>query len=188
MTSPRKNRFGKQQANEYATVEDFRGVFADGLNDLYRLSFMLTGDHEKAERCFVAGREDCGKANRVFKDWACSWAKRTIIQNAIRELKPGSSIASLSSFTVLPCTGEFPSGGEPHFELDAVLALDDLERFVFVMSVLERYSDYECALLLGCPHRQIEQTRSRAFAQLTGSRFTSVPRGIRFEDVYELNR
>jgi hypothetical protein len=112
MTCPRKNRFGTQQANEYATVEDFRGVFADGLNDLQRLSFMLTGNHEKAERCLVAAREDCNKANRVFKDWACSWAKRTIIQNAIRELKPRSSIASLSSFTVLPCTGEFPSEGK----------------------------------------------------------------------------
>lgn len=188
MTCPRKNRFGTQQANEYATVEDFRGVFADGLNDLQQLSFMLTGDHEKAERCLVAAREDCNKANRVFKEWACSWAKRTIIQNAIRELKPRSSIASLSSFTVFPCTGEFPSGRKRDFELDAVLALDDLGRFVFVMSFLERYSDHECALLLGCTHRQIEQTRSQAFAQLTGSRLTLFPREIRFEDVHELDR
>ncbi len=188
MTCPRKKRFGKQRANEYATVENFRGVFADGLNDLYQLSFMLTGDHEKAQQCLVTAQEDCGKANRVFKEWACSWARRTIIQHAIRQLKPRSSIARLSSFTALPCTGEFPSGGEPHFERDAVLALDDLERFVFVMSVLECYSDHECALLLGCPHRQVERMRSQAFAQLKGSRFKSFARGIRFEDVYKLNR
>jgi DNA-directed RNA polymerase specialized sigma24 family protein len=188
MTCPRKDRFAKQQANEYATVEDFRAVFADASNDLYQLSFVLTGDDENAERCLVAAREDCNKANRVFKEWACSWAKRTIIQNAIRELKPRSSIASLSSFTVLPCTGEFPSGGKLHFELDAVLALDGLERFVFVMSVLERYSDHECALLLSCPRRQIEKTRSQAIAQLTRLRLSSFPRPIRFEEVYGLNR
>jgi DNA-directed RNA polymerase specialized sigma24 family protein len=188
MTCPRKKRLKKQLANEYATVEDFCGVFADRLNDLYQLSFVLTADHQKAQQCLLAALEDCGKANHVFKEWACSWAKRTIIQNAIRELKPRSRIARLSSFTAAPCTGEFPTGGEPHFELDAVLALDDLERFVFVMSVLERYSDHECALLLGCPHRQVEHMRSQALAQLTGSSFTSIARGIRFEDVYKLNR
>jgi hypothetical protein len=174
MTCPRKKRFGKQLAIEYATVKDFRGVSAD------QLSFMLSGDHKKAQQCLVTVQEDCGKANRVFKEWACSWARRTSIQNAIRELKPRSSI--------LPCTGEFPSGGEPHFELDAVLALDDLERLVFVMSVPERYSDHECALLFGCLHRQVEQMRSHALAQLTGSRFTSFARGIPLEDVYKLNR
>ena len=50
MTCPRKDHFAKQQANEYATVEDFRAVFADASNDLYQLSFVLTGDAEKAER------------------------------------------------------------------------------------------------------------------------------------------
>jgi DNA-directed RNA polymerase specialized sigma24 family protein len=188
MTRPRRRLFGNQLANDYATVKDFRVVFADGLNDLYRLSFMLTGDHQKAQRCFLSAQEDCGKANRVFKEWAGSWARRTIIQSAIRELKPRSSIERLSSFTVHPCSCEFPGGGELQFALDAVLALDDLERFVFVMSVLERYSDHECALLLGCPHRQVEQIRSEAFAQLTCSRLTSFARGIRLEDVYKPNR
>jgi len=188
MTCLQKNGFEKQQVNQYATAEDFRRVFADGWEDLYQLSFMLTGDHEKAKRCFVASRKDCGRANRVFKDWACSWAKRTIIQNAIRELKPLSGIASLSLFAALPYATEFPRSPEFDFGLDAVLALDDLGRFVFVMSVLERYSDHECALLLGCPHRQIEQIRSHAFAQLTGSGLTSFPAEIRLEDVRELDR
>jgi hypothetical protein len=30
-----------------------------------------------------------------------------------------------------------------------VLALEDFERFVYVLSVLERYSDQTCAVLLG---------------------------------------
>ena len=75
------------EADLYATHEDFHTVFDEGLKELYQLSFRLTRDPEKAERCLASGLEDCVRGNRVFREWARSWAKRTIIQ-AIRELKP----------------------------------------------------------------------------------------------------
>ena len=56
---------------------------------------------------------------------------------------------------------DFPSDVGRHFELAAVLALEDFERFVFVMSVLERYSEHDCALLLGCTRRQVNEARER---------------------------
>lgn len=170
MTCLRKKSAVKQRTNEYASVEDFCSVFTEGRNDLYGLSFQLTGDHDQAEQCLVAGRKDCLTATRVFKEWARSWAKRTVIQNAIRKLKPHPSIASSTWFTVPIYIGELPSGVNPHFELSAILALEEFERFVFVMSVLERYSQHDCALLLGCTHRQIEDARTRALAQLTATR------------------
>jgi hypothetical protein len=37
----------------------------------------------------------------------------------------------------------------------AILALDAFERFVFVMSVLERQSDEDCSSLLECSRRDI---------------------------------
>src|ERR1700751_5398899 len=98
MTYLRKHRVGKQTPNEYATSEDFRLVFSEGANDLYRLSFQLTCGHDKAEQCFVSGRENCDKANRVFKEWAHSWAKRAIVQNAIHALKPRPSPTGSPSF------------------------------------------------------------------------------------------
>jgi hypothetical protein len=33
-----------------------------------------------------------------------------------------------------------------HFEMDTVLRLAEFERFVFVMSVLEHYSEHDCSL------------------------------------------
>jgi hypothetical protein len=44
-----------------------------------------------------------------------------------------------------------------HFEIDALLQLADFDRFVFVMSVLEHYSEHDCALLLGCSVRDIRE-------------------------------
>jgi hypothetical protein len=40
------------------------------------------------------------------------------------------------------------------------------ERFVYVMSVLERYSDLDCSVLLGCARREVVGARIRAFQQI----------------------
>jgi hypothetical protein len=162
----RQNRVKTQRTNGYATIEDFRRIFIEGTDDLYQLSFLLTANHEKAEQCFVAGLEESVKSNSVFREWARSWTKRVIIQNAIRELKPSPPIASSSSSVAPYSTGE-PLNQDLHFTLDRVLRLGDFDRFVFVISVLEHYSDHDCAMLLGCSSRQVAEARVRGFEQLT---------------------
>jgi hypothetical protein len=171
MTSSEKTRVRRQPANDYAKIEDFCRAFAEGMNELYYLSFLLTANHHKAEQCFVAGLEDSVSSNHVFKEWARSWAKRAIIQKAIRVVMPRPPVASSASSTVPHSIGELPSQNR-YFKLDSVLALGEFDRFVFVMSVLEHYSDHDCAMLLGCSTRQIGEARIRAFAQLNDSRAT----------------
>lgn len=160
----------EEQANQYASREDFHTIFREHLDELYQLSFLLTRDPAKAERCLVSGLEDCVTGNRAFREWARSWAKRTIVQNAIRELKPRPihSDSPLSE-TILPDIGQLLSGPGGHFAFDAVLGLGDFERFVFVMSVLEHYSEHDCGLLLGCSAKEAREARSRALEQLMDS-------------------
>src|ERR1700680_4818128 len=123
----------------YASSADFCRIFDEDMNDLYLLSFLLTADREKAEQCFVSGLEDAVEGNPVFQEWARSWARRAIIQNAVRAINPrpveengGSSAATTSS------DGKTPPAEQA--EIAAVLALAPFERFVYVMTVLERYS------------------------------------------------
>src|SRR6516164_8596247 len=82
----------KQPANQtsrpYASGPDFCRIFRDDMNRLYTLSLLLTADHSLAEKCFVQGLEDAQKGNPVFREWARSWARRTIIANAIRLINP----------------------------------------------------------------------------------------------------
>lgn len=75
------------EADLYATHEDFHAIFDEDLKQLYQLSFLLTRDTAKAERCLVVGLEECVNGNPAFREWARSWAKRVIVQNAIRETK-----------------------------------------------------------------------------------------------------
>src|ERR1700756_5379692 len=83
--------------NGYATCQDFLRVFDEDMRGLYQLSFLLTGDPEKGERCFVTGMEDCARENGVFRKGARIWAKRVIMQNAIRELQPRQSHSDSSA-------------------------------------------------------------------------------------------
>ena len=140
------------------------------MNDLYLLSFLLTADVAKAEECFVSGLEHCVEGTYVFRDWARSWARRTIIQNAIRMLAPRrsqSAVADNPSDQVSCSFGRTPETG---FAIGSILALKDFERFVFVMSVLDKYPDHDCSILLGCARQDIAETRTRALSHLAESR------------------
>ena len=149
----------------YATCEDFLKIFCEEMRGFYQLSFLLTGDHQKAERCFAGGMDDCVKENRVFREWARSWAKRVIVKNAIRELHPQSRHSN-SSVRVKP---QFSDPSE-HFGKDAVSRLGDFERFVFVLCVLERYGEHDCALLLGCSASEVREARTQALEELVNFR------------------
>jgi hypothetical protein len=160
----------------YASSDDFRRVFDEDMNSLYLLSFLLTADREKAERCFVSGLEDAVEGNPVFKEWARSWARRAIIVNAVRAINPRpreengrSNSASGSS------NGKTPPVEQ--VEIAVVLGLEPFERFVYVMTVLEHYSDQDCSLLLGCARRDVVAARTRAFEQI-GNALASRPKQL----------
>lgn len=152
----------------YASCEDFRQVFDQDMNSLYRLAFLLTADHVKAEQCFVSGLDDVVKGNPVFKEWARSWARRAVILNAVRAINPrpvdGNGLGRSSSDAAN--NNSKASKAQIQAEIAAVLQLDAFERFVYVITVLERYSDQECSVLLGCTRRDVVDARARAFQQL----------------------
>ena len=159
-----------RQTDAYASREDFHSIFNEDLKQLYQLSFLLTRDPAKAERCLVVGLEGCVRENRVFREWARSWTKRVIVQNAIREIKPRPlhSNSRLCDISVSEIE-QLSSAPDRHFALKTVLNLEDFERFVFVMSVLELYLDHDCALLLACSVREILEARAHALRELMES-------------------
>jgi DNA-directed RNA polymerase specialized sigma24 family protein len=164
-----KRQILARKATAYATGSDFCRIFAEDMKNLYLLSLLLTADAEKAEECFVSGFGDCSGENHVFKEWARSWARRAIIQNAIRLVAPGSQ-GNGDRKPADVARSQNAGGGQDSAavpaELSAVLALRPLERFAFVLSVLEGYSDQQCALLLGCTRQEAIAARSAALQQI----------------------
>jgi hypothetical protein len=152
----------------YASCDDFRQVFDEGMNSLYQLGFLLTADHEKAEQCFASGLDDVVKGNPVFKEWARSWARRAVILSAVKIINPRPADRNgrgRSSSDPVDSNGKVLSAGH-QAEIAAVLELEPFKRFVYVITVLERYSDQECSVLLGCTRRDVPAARTRALQEV----------------------
>ena len=147
----------------YAAASDFCQLFQDRMDGLYLLALLLTANHRQAEACFVAGLEDCTRASAVFRAWAETWAKRTIVINGIRMVSPiPNEIGSMKAI----CGVANPISDACAL-FAGIIQLQPFERFVYVMSVLEGYSDHDCARLLRCGVGAVIDARRRAFEQLS---------------------
>jgi DNA-directed RNA polymerase specialized sigma24 family protein len=172
------NHIAQHDFRAYANSADFCRIFERDMNRLYLLAFLLTADHVTAEKCFVSGMEESKNGNLVFKDWAQSWARRLIILNAIRMIHPRPQLATADHrFANRSGLGEQAGTGHAavvtHLEtfseeLRAIIALPAFQRFAFVMSVLEGYSNRETSLLLDCSVTELVAARTYALQQIGG--------------------
>jgi len=148
----------------YASRADFCELLERNLKPLYLLAFLLTANHKDAERCFSMTAQKCLGEQAVFKEWAQSWIKRSLIENVIGVVSPASSCGCQKRYFWIAEQNE----PERNDEINAVTHLPHLERFVFVMSILEHYSDWECSVLLGCTTKQVAQSRMKGLCRLPG--------------------
>ncbi|MBZ5612754.1 MAG: hypothetical protein LAO23_02005 [Acidobacteriia bacterium] len=151
---------------DYAMPADFCRMFEDRLDHLFTLALLLTADRYKAEQCVVAGLEDCLQANAVFREWAHSWARRTVVKNAVRMISSSSLRNEAKTVARIP---------EPDTLADGITSLPPFDRFVYVLSVLEKYSDRECSMLLDCTVEKVMAARTRALQALAGVGNRNVP-------------
>lgn len=152
-----------ERSHAYASARDFCAIFRDDADSLYTLAVSLTGSNKLAQEVFLAALDDCRHGNAVFQEWARPWSRRAVIKNAIRLLDPirfGRNEEAKSELELIE--------GEMDHSAGWFLHLARLERFVFVISVLEGYTMRECAVLLGASPREVEQARLRALQHVAG--------------------
>jgi hypothetical protein len=184
---PRRPPISTETSRAYATRIEFCRVFAENMDSLHLLSSLLTADPAKAEECFVSGLEGSVEGTDVFRDWAQSWARRTIIQNAIRMLAPRKNHSTVADAPSDAISCSFGRTQDTDYAIARVLRLEHFERFVFVMSVFEKYSDQDCSLLLGCSRQDVGEARMRALLHLAepGGLRTVAPSGCGSSDPEE---
>jgi DNA-directed RNA polymerase specialized sigma24 family protein len=159
-----------QRSQAYASAQDFCTIFRQDMDSLYSLALTLTGSHELAHQAFLAALGDCRDGSTVFQEWARSWSRRAVIKSAIRLVDLLRAGANDEAKVKLELVASEMDPSARWF-----LLLNPLERFVFVISVLEGYTVPECAALLGASAREVEQARLRALEQIAGSKQNIVP-------------
>jgi len=148
---------------DYAQAADFYQVLQRDIKPLYLLVFLLTANHRQAEQCFASTVENLFQGQFAFKEFTRSWIKRCMIRNAIGIVCPASASSGEQRDLWSPRQQTSHRDGE----INSVTQLAPLERFVFVMSILERYSVWECSLLLNCGTKKAAQAQLRALRRLT---------------------
>jgi hypothetical protein len=168
MISPLHLARHRQKSNEtrsYATDADFQELSTREMTDFFQLSFQLTADANKAERCLTLAMKDCFGTSTILKGFARTWARRMVIKRAIQ--------------LVLGINNEFARDAESEFHLQpnrypievlresvAILALPEFDRLAFVICVLERLSILDCALLLRKSPKDVSDATARATNQI----------------------
>ena len=144
-----------ENATRYPTAIDFLKTFDEEMHSLYLLAFLLTADHDIAEKCLISAMGECAEEVGVFTDWVRSWSRRAVLKRAIQIIKPAPEHADKLSLSGLKQSAT-PAEHNP---FAGILSLDAFERFVFVMSILEGHSDAECAVLLRSSRRDVMMAR-----------------------------
>jgi len=162
LQSASKKRRIEEARNDYATHSDFCAIFREQLDSLFLLALLLTGDELSAEKCFLTAFDIC-IVGSVFKESAASWSRRSVIKAAIRLILPAPFDRSGSHVV----GNHSDVNVDQDASLKCVRELPPFDRFVFVMSVLERYSAHDCALLLACSPADILPARIRALQQIS---------------------
>ena len=161
----------KSERGEYACKEDFASVFESERAGLQRLALLLTANSEAVKRCLIRAFRECTASSSVSKGWVLSWTRRSVIRgNAIGLVMCPSEVTRwVNANDDVGIAGQsFSQDDSPGAiaESKSILDLPELDRFVFVICVLERYSMHDCALLLGRSPRDISEARQRVGNQV----------------------
>lgn len=154
-------------------MKNLREVLTKDISYLYLLAYLLTGEQETAMQCVVNGLEDCIADNLAFKHWAHTWSKRTIIKNGIAMMVP--TPAQSGNAPIIHRAAGVTSTVEEL--IAAVLQLPLFDRFVFVITLLEGYSDRGCSVLLDCTPAEVERARTRISQSIPMTGETSSAKG-----------
>jgi hypothetical protein len=143
-------QFVDEKPTSYATSSDFCKAFINEMSSLYLLALLLTGNDGKAERCFISALDECVEETGVARAWATALTRLAIIEHSIQMIRPVPESDDNISLTAHVARNS---------PFAAIRALGAFERFVFIMSILEGWSEQDCALRLRCSRRDVTIAR-----------------------------
>jgi hypothetical protein len=147
---------------DYAKHEDFCEVFEKDAKSLYLLAFVLTANPKESEHCFASTVEKALEQKAVFKEWARSWVKRRMIENAIE-----------SAWQVTVRDGQKRDlwsakqhENEKPCEIDSCDTTSLIRALRFCHVDPGALSDWDCCVLLECSMKKVAQARIGALRRL----------------------
>jgi len=141
--------------------------------DLYRLAYLLTGDSATGLDVATEAIED--DDNAFFSHWMLAWSRRVVIAKSIVAIR-AELAASITRTASIPASRKpLPPPGSNlrlHTSADldhALLGIDTFPRCALLLSVFERVSLADAAILLDCTPAAVEHARNIGLRELTAN-------------------
>lgn len=152
--------------------------FSEHSSELYRLAFLLTGDPEQSVQSLGAALEVEDVANPFFRDWMASWARKLVIAAALGviavQLRESARRVEQSQDEDSVCLGNPPTGAWTGFEditnaefERAVLAVDVFPRCALLLTIFEKLSIQDAAVLLGVDETLVRKAQYVGLIEFT---------------------
>jgi hypothetical protein len=142
--------------------------------DLYWLAFLLTGRREPSIDVALEALDLEGRENSFFSSWMLAWSRRVVIAKALagirEELAASAHRAASKRFRqpALPPRNWAPKTEATKVQLErALLAIDVFSRCALVLSVFERVSMEDVAVLLDAGPDLVRKARIAGLRELT---------------------
>ena len=155
-------------------AEGLYQIFEEHGAELYWLAYLLTGDPEQGFAAFTRSLNFEDSANPVFRGFMISWARKLIIGEALSGIRPQlrDSLRRLQTepwrHGPLPSEAFAVRPGVDRAEFErAVLAIDVFPRCAVLLTVFERLSVTQAALLLNTHVDLVKQAQRRGLIELT---------------------
>jgi DNA-directed RNA polymerase specialized sigma24 family protein len=142
--------------------------------DLYKLAYLLTGERGASVEVTLEALDFDGDPSSFFSSWMMAWSRRVVIAKALAAIR--GELAASARRTASK-RGEKPDLPPRTWALDrdtspaqlerALLAIDMFPRCVLLLSVFERMSIEDAAILLDGTPDLVRKARIFALRQLT---------------------
>jgi DNA-directed RNA polymerase specialized sigma24 family protein len=150
-------------------------IFEDHAAELHWLAYLFTGSHEGGVRAFTKALDSEDYANPAMTDFMVSWSRKLVIGASLETIRPQlqeSAGRTMRAEEPDPATlvASRPAGQMTATELErALLAIDLFPRCALLLTVFEKLSLDEAALLLNADKALVRKAQNQGLLELAGA-------------------
>lgn len=150
-------------------------TFAREESELLWLAYLLTGDRQTSMDAVVHAMDTSDAANPFFRNWMISWSRKLVIAKALGSIEQemGESVRRARE-RQCPRPAEIPTRGwslnanTDKAEIErALLAIDLFPRCAVLLTVFEKVSLDDAAVLLSADRETVKTAKAIGLAELT---------------------
>jgi len=152
-------------------------TFEDHAAELHWLAYLLTGSQDRSLQALTKAVDAEDYANPVTADFMASWSRKLVIAAALETIRPQlreSALRTARSEDPDPATlaASKPAASHrmttPDFE-HALLAIDVFPRCALLLTVFEKLSIEDAALLLNADKALVRKAQGQGLLELAGA-------------------